>query len=126
MGEISYAPLNYNPVDKTLIATMDKTWLDKATYPVTVDPEMGYHSTGVNNGQYLYGDANVADVIEDAEPMPTPEQLRIAKAKADAADAAEAARLDHIPKHPQFYVDRINRPFTWPPHAVTPPKEPNE
>jgi len=42
------------------------------------------------------------------------------------ADAAEAARLDHIPEHPQFYVDRINRPFTWPPHAVTPQKEPNE
>ena len=42
------------------------------------------------------------------------------------ADAAEAARLDHIPKHPQFYVDRMKRDMSWSPMPRTPPTPPLE
>lgn len=45
-NNVSYAPLNYNPLTKKLIATMDNNWLTNATYPVVVDPEIGYHSNG--------------------------------------------------------------------------------
>ncbi len=41
LGKTAWASLNIS--ESTFTITIDQTWLDTAIYPVTIDPEFGYH-----------------------------------------------------------------------------------
>ena len=51
-GAEKWADLHIDPATKILTITMDSAWLDKAAYPVTVDPTFGYTSAGSSSANY--------------------------------------------------------------------------
>ena len=51
-GKTIWGTLNYDGANLTV--TIDQDWLDKAKYPVTIDPLFGYDSIGVSMTTYTY------------------------------------------------------------------------
>lgn len=47
-GKETWGELNIDEQNGLLTVTIDQTWLDKAVYPVVVDPTFGYTSVGAN------------------------------------------------------------------------------
>jgi hypothetical protein len=55
-GDWVWAGLNIDEKAGTLTVTIDQDWLDKAVYPVVVDPDFGYSSIGGSTGTLGAGD----------------------------------------------------------------------
>jgi len=48
-GDKSWADLNIDTAKKELTITMDRVWLRDATYPVIIDPYLGYNTQGASD-----------------------------------------------------------------------------
>jgi len=62
-GKWAWAELKIDAKAKTLTILMDKAWLDKAKYPIVLDPELGYSTQGAGTygGGYILGGAYTTD-----------------------------------------------------------------